>query len=97
MAAVGRAISVPTDRACTARRVAYSVPMSVSPEDSALMLRYQDGDVTAFEILYRRHNDALYRYLLRLCLHRDTAEDLYQEVSTIVGSVSIIPACRRAE
>ena len=51
------------------------------------MLRYQDGDVTAFEILYRRHNDALYRYLLRLCLHRDTAEDLYQEVwSKIIKS-----------
>ena len=35
----------------------------------------------AFETLYRRHNDALYRYLLRLCRnHRDTAEDLFQEV-----------------
>ncbi len=51
------------------------------------MLRYQDGDVTAFETLYRRHNDSLYRYLLRLCLHRDTAEDLYQEVwSKIIKS-----------
>jgi RNA polymerase sigma-70 factor (ECF subfamily) len=49
------------------------------PEDSALMLRYQDGDLAAFEILYTRHNDALYRYLLRLCHHRDTAEDLYQD------------------
>ena len=40
------------------------------PEDSALMLRYKDGDTAAFETLYRRHNDALYRYLLRLCRHR---------------------------
>jgi RNA polymerase sigma-70 factor (ECF subfamily) len=50
------------------------------PEDSALMLRYQDGDTAAFETLYRRHNDALYRYLLRLCRHRATAEDIFQDV-----------------
>ena len=53
--------------------------MSVTPEDSALMLRYKDGDVTAFETLYRRHNDSLYRYLLRLSLNRDTAEDVFQD------------------
>jgi RNA polymerase sigma-70 factor, ECF subfamily len=32
-------------------------------EDGALMLRYRDGDVHAFEILYARHKGALYRYL----------------------------------
>ena len=61
-------------------RVAYSVGMMDSLEDSALMLRYRDGDIAAFRILYERHNDSLYRYLLRLCKHRDTAEDLYQDV-----------------
>ena len=61
-------------------RLAYSRSMTETLEDSALMLRYQDGDVAAFGVLYKRHNDALYRYLLRLCKHRDTAEDLYQEV-----------------
>ena len=60
--------------------VAYAVSMDPMPEDSALMLRYKDGDVAAFEILYRRHNDALYRYLLRLCRHRDNADDIFQEV-----------------
>ncbi len=60
--------------------VAYARSMSVTPEDSALMLRYQDGDVAAFETLYRRHKDSLYRYLLRLSLNRDTAEDVFQEV-----------------
>jgi RNA polymerase sigma-70 factor (ECF subfamily) len=59
--------------------VTYAPGMRPSLDDSALMLRYKDGDATAFEHLYRRHNDALYRYLLRLCLHRHTAEDLYQE------------------
>ncbi|NIL94851.1 MAG: RNA polymerase sigma factor [Woeseiaceae bacterium] len=53
--------------------------MDTAPDDSALMLRYRDGDVAAFEALYRRHNDALYRYLLRLCQHQHTAEDVFQE------------------
>jgi RNA polymerase sigma-70 factor (ECF subfamily) len=60
--------------------VAYAPRMEHRPDDSALMLRYRDGDVSAFELLYRRHNDALYRYLLRLCRHPATAEDVFQEV-----------------
>lgn len=60
--------------------LAYARAMVHEPDDSALMLRYQDGDVGAFEVLYRRHKDAIYRYLLRLCGHRDTAEDIFQEV-----------------
>lgn len=65
---------------CTKGELAYAPPMGHIPEDSALMLRYKDGDTAAFETLYRRHNDALYRYLLRLCRHRATAEDLFQDV-----------------
>lgn len=44
------------------------------------MLRYRDGDVAAFDVLYRRHNDSLYRYLLRLSRHPDTADDVFQDV-----------------
>jgi len=61
-------------------RLTYSRTMTATPTDSALMLRYKDGDVAAFETLYRRHNDSLYRYLLRCCLDRDAAEDVFQEV-----------------
>jgi RNA polymerase sigma-70 factor (ECF subfamily) len=60
--------------------LAYAPRMEHRPEDSALMLRYRDGDVAAFEILYRRHKDALFRYLLRLCRQRAAAEDVFQEV-----------------
>jgi len=61
--------------------------MDVLPDDSALMLRYKDGDVQAFEALYRRHNDSLFRYLLRMSLNRQAAEDIYQEVwSRIIRS-----------
>ncbi len=61
-------------------RLPYAPLMETEPEDSALMLRYAAGDVAAFEALYRRHNDALFRYLFRLCRHRDSAEDVFQEV-----------------
>ncbi len=55
--------------------------MGMPAEDTALMLRYaQDGDMAAFETLYSRHKDPLYRYLLRLSGQRDNAADLCQEV-----------------
>lgn len=54
--------------------------MAAEPDDFELMARYRAGDLAAFEELYRRHKDALYRYLLRLGYHRDTADDVFQEV-----------------
>jgi len=65
---------------CSGAALAYAPAMEHIPDDCALMLRYQDGDVAAFETLYRRHNDPLFRYLLRLCRHRDAAEDVFQDV-----------------
>jgi len=66
---------------CTGTGLAYARSMDSdhTREDSALMLRYRDGDVSAFEILYRRHKDPLYRYLLRLCRNPGTAEDIFQD------------------
>jgi RNA polymerase sigma-70 factor, ECF subfamily len=56
-------------------------------DDSALMLRYRDGDLHAFEILYKRHKGALYRYLQRLCRDGEVANDLFQEVwSKVIAS-----------
>jgi RNA polymerase sigma-70 factor (ECF subfamily) len=68
------------DELCTTAVLAYPLCMTHSPDDSALMLRYRDGDVSAFEDLYRRHKDPVFRYLLRLSGHRDTAEEVFQEV-----------------
>jgi RNA polymerase sigma-70 factor (ECF subfamily) len=68
---------------CDRSTLAYAPKMVRTPlEDSALMLRYKDGDTAAFEELYRRHNDALYRYFLRMGGDRAAAEDLYQEAWT---------------
>ena len=60
-------------------KLAYARRMSGNPDDSALMLRYADGDLPAFDELYKRHSDSLYRYLLRLSLNAATADDLFQE------------------
>jgi len=54
--------------------------MSVTPSDEALMLAYRDGDVAAFEILYRRYRGPMYRYLLRQCGSAAVAEELFQDV-----------------
>lgn len=55
--------------------------------DAELMLLYKRGDPAAFETLYRRHNDALYRYLLRLSRDPDIAADVFQDAwSKIISS-----------
>ena len=48
--------------------------------DETLMLRYAEGDTTAFEILYSRHKGSVYRYMLKLCHNEAVAEELFQEV-----------------
>ncbi len=65
---------------CSKPALAYAQAMAHTPDDSALMLRYGDGDLQAFEALYRRHKDPVYRYLLRLSGHRDNADDIFQDV-----------------
>jgi RNA polymerase sigma-70 factor, ECF subfamily len=58
-------------------------------DDATLMLRYRDGDVRAFELLYERHKGPLYRYLQRMCGRREVADDLFQEVwSKVIASRS---------
>ena len=44
------------------------------------MQAYAGGNAAAFEALYRRNKDALYRYLLRGTRSPDVAADLFQDV-----------------
>ncbi|MEM7401099.1 MAG: sigma-70 family RNA polymerase sigma factor [Pseudomonadota bacterium] len=48
--------------------------------DENLMLQYQQGEQAAFETLYRRYKNVLYRYFLKHCSDRQQSEELYQEV-----------------
>jgi RNA polymerase sigma-70 factor (ECF subfamily) len=66
---------------------AATPPAPEADDDTALMLRYRDGDMRAFELLYSRHKGPLYRYLQRLCHHQDVANDLFQEVwGKVIGT-----------
>ena len=53
---------------------------SVDPDsDEALMFAYQEGDVSAFEKLVKRHEKPIFNFILRVG-RQDLAEELLQEV-----------------
>ena len=55
--------------------------MTVTDEsDETLLARYGRGDAAAFEVLYRRHEMRVWRYLERNLRNRATADELMQEV-----------------
>ena len=55
--------------------------MSPPPEtDENLMLRFGRGEAAAFELLYRRHESRVFRYLHRNLRNEAGANDLMQEV-----------------
>jgi RNA polymerase sigma factor (sigma-70 family) len=54
--------------------------MGSEASDEELMLRYGEGDASAFDALYRRHRGPLYRFLLRQARDAATAEELFQDV-----------------
>lgn len=53
--------------------------MPADETDEKLMLRYQEGDAGAFEVLLRRHRAPLFTFLARHTGDRARAEDLLQE------------------
>jgi len=62
------------------RRLGWTGMRGEELSDERLMLNYRDGDVEAFKVLYARHKGALYRYCLRHCAGRSTAEETFQDV-----------------
>jgi RNA polymerase sigma factor (sigma-70 family) len=54
--------------------------MTLPETDEDLMLRFGRGDGAAFELLYRRHESRVYRYLHRNLRNEAGANDLMQEV-----------------
>ena len=68
------ASSVPTGEPAAAANAAAEA------DDEILMRRYATGDTAAFEVLYARHKDPLYRYLVRGCSDRALAGELFQDV-----------------
>lgn len=48
--------------------------------DEALMGRWQDGDLKAFQAIYHRHRSSLHRYLIRMAASPAEAEEIFQDV-----------------
>lgn len=53
--------------------------MGAEKTDEELMLAYAQGDVRAFDALYRRQRGMLYRFILRSINDRASADELFQE------------------
>ena len=64
--------------------------------DETLMLRYAAGEVRAFEILYRRHELKLWRFICRGIGNRAIADELMQDVwfSIVQAAASYQPVAR---
>jgi DNA-directed RNA polymerase specialized sigma24 family protein len=62
--------------------------------DSALVTQVLNGDHGAFELLVRRHQDALFRRARWMGLDADTAADMVQD--TLVKAYRSLPSCRDA-
>lgn len=48
--------------------------------DEELMVAYKEGDVSAFQTLYKRHKRRLMGYLITKLKNLDEAEDVFQSV-----------------
>ena len=44
------------------------------------MMMYQQGDASAFEVLYSRHKGPVYRFVLRQCNNQHTTDELFQDI-----------------
>jgi RNA polymerase sigma-70 factor (ECF subfamily) len=68
-------------------------PTQLAVTDQELIDRCLEGDTTAFDLVVQRHQDSLFRHLLRLSGSREQAEDLCQEA--FVKLYQVLPRFRR--
>src|SRR5580658_4312392 len=70
--------------------------MSPPETDENLMMRFGRGEAAAFEVLYRRHELKVFRYLQRNLRSEASANDLMQEVwfAVVRGAASYKPTAK---
>lgn len=56
-----------------------AAPPTASPEDASLVLRSQGGDLAAFDLLIRRHQERVYATVYHMTGNHEDAADLTQE------------------
>jgi RNA polymerase sigma-70 factor (ECF subfamily) len=54
--------------------------LAARAQDDELVARCREGDLSAFEAIYRRHSPSLYNLAYRMVGHANDAEDLLQEI-----------------
>ena len=59
------------------------------PEDAALVLRSQGGDLAAFDLLIRRHQERVYATVYHMTANHEDAADLTQE--TFIKEYNALP------
>ena len=80
--------------AAAPRPASHEAGRDGAADDDALVAAYLDGDVHAFETLYRRHKDPLYRFFVRQ-LPAATAQDAFQD--TWLKLVDALPTYKAQE
>lgn len=53
--------------------------MGAMRSDEELMVAFQAGDITAFEVLIRRHQNGVFNFIVRFLGNREVAEEVFQE------------------
>ena len=54
--------------------------MNEPASDEVLMLRYKDGDLSAFEVIIEKHQQPLFSFVYRFCNDYHQSQDLVQDV-----------------
>ena len=70
------AASAPRNLTCMPDSASQPQP----PGDDVLMQAWVAGDAMAFETLYRRHRDKLYRFLVRQLRNSALADEVFQDI-----------------
>lgn len=63
----------------TAARAVVRTGIGMDLSDNALVRRAREGDYEAFEVLFERHRQLVYRFAYQMIPRRDDAEDIVQE------------------
>lgn len=66
-----------------------AAPPTASPEDALLVLRSQGGDLAAFDLLIRRHQERVYATVYHMTANHEDAADLTQD--TFIKAYNALP------
>ncbi|MGE3310813.1 MAG: sigma-70 family RNA polymerase sigma factor [Limisphaerales bacterium] len=70
---------MPTPSVSAAKVASAEAALQAEPDDISLVLRSKGGDLAAFDILVRRHQERVYATLYHMTGNHDDAADLTQE------------------